>query len=443
MSMHNVRMVILNASLKHFSAENVPKSITPLHKALRMKNFEMIEMLVKKGADVNGMSFQLTPLLIACGSTIRGEWPLYDTKLRLQLEEDFIGRNSFNSKIVRFLLDHGAYMEMKNPKGRTALDQSCKFADLEIVQMLLNRGARIKKGGFTTLHCAIAGKHLDVIRMILETGINVNSRCKRKGTPLHYAIREIRGNCEEIIDILVEYGADVNLADKKMQTPLHLACLSDKIDMMRIQNSSNAGIIKRLLKLNANVNALDKRGKTPLHYALYNYILKIPFKFSYNDCEPDLKILVAFCAKMIAFNKKINEENEILLKNEPIDKIYKKYEEELKSMQRKVSNSLTYSFLDILKKDLDEVGGFIENEDVKKVLDGFDYRKEFPYYGDELEERILAAKNRRSLIDLGTCLFTKHVKEQNLPVEIVLKIFKFLNLKDFENFVNACFVKVP
>ena len=85
-------------------------------------------------------------------------------------------------------------------------------------------GANIKKEGFTTLH-AIIGQNPDVVRLFLQLGIDVKCRCEHNGTPLQYALKVIKQNCEEIVDVLLNYGADVNLADEEKATPLYLIFL--------------------------------------------------------------------------------------------------------------------------------------------------------------------------------------------------------------------------
>ena len=99
---------------------------------------------------------------------------------------------------------------------------------------------------FTTLHYAISGQNPDVVRLILESGINVNCRCEDNGTPLQYALKVIKQNCEEIVDVLLNYGADVNLADEEKTTPLHLVFLDCNTTNEILMNlTSKAGTIKR------------------------------------------------------------------------------------------------------------------------------------------------------------------------------------------------------
>ena len=78
-------------------------------------------------------------------------------------------------------------------------------------------------------------------------------------------------------------------------------------------------------------------------------------------------------------------------------------------MRKKISSSLNLSFLDILKKDTYNLGRVFETEDFRKIFNEGEYKKEFPRYADECEERTLAGKRSRPVIDLGKNLFKKHV----------------------------------
>ena len=345
-------------------------------------------------------------------------------------------------------LDYQLYIIVKSQSETSALDLSCKLGNLDIVKILLSRGANIKKEEFTTLHYAIIGQNPDVVRLFLQLGIDVNCRCEHNGTPLQYALKVIKQNCEEIVDVLLNYGADVNLADEEKATPLHLVFPDCNTTNETLMNStSKAGIIKRLLKFHPNVNAVDERGCTPIFKAQARYIIWENFAAEYglnvneNPFKPDLEILIAFCTKMIEFNKEISIDNKQLLEDASTNKIYEECKVELKNMRKKITSSLNLSFLDILKKDTYNLGRVFETEDFRKIFTEGEYKKEFPHYADECEERILAAQRSRPVIDLGINLFKKDVYD--VPFLALLQIFGFLNLKDVDNFVDACSFKVP
>ena len=66
----------------------------------------------------------------------------------------------------------------------------------------------------------IGRSHIEVVRLLVENGAEVNDRDKYDRTPLHRAAGE--GHIE-VVRFLVENGAEVNYRDKNYQTPLHRA----------------------------------------------------------------------------------------------------------------------------------------------------------------------------------------------------------------------------
>ena len=93
--------------------------------------------------------------------------------------------------------------------------------------------------------------HIDVARLLLEHGFDVNGldRCCR--TPLHIASQQ--GHTS----FLLERGVDVNAKDKSCSTALHLA----------LQERRGVELARLLLEHGADVEVVDDRGRTPLEVA--------------------------------------------------------------------------------------------------------------------------------------------------------------------------------
>jgi ankyrin repeat protein len=84
--------------------------------------------------------------------------------------------------------------------------------------------------GATALHEAIFSCNLEIIRLLLDYGFDVNAVVPLNGyTPLHYAVWL---NRPEAVKILLEYKADKTIKDKKGQTPIEKANKEGKRELL-------------------------------------------------------------------------------------------------------------------------------------------------------------------------------------------------------------------
>ena len=110
---------------------------------------------------------------------------------------------------------------------------------------------------------AIDKEKIDVVRELLDSGIDPNKRPVPEGIPLegayplHLAI--VKGN-NEIVQILLASGAQLDLEAKNKDeaTPLHWAAFFGQTDMVSL-----------LIQSGAPMNVLDANNNTPLDAAVY------------------------------------------------------------------------------------------------------------------------------------------------------------------------------
>ena len=113
---------------------------------------------------------------------------------------------------------------------------------------------KIGKVFLPSMHIAAAYDNLPAVRALLESGEDVNKREPKLGhTALYWAIYFDR---PVILKVLIETGADVNAQDSNGATPLTLAAQED-----------NPMIVMELIKAGADVNLTRHDGATPLHLA--------------------------------------------------------------------------------------------------------------------------------------------------------------------------------
>ena len=98
------------------------------------------------------------------------------------------------------------------------------LALLSTAALVCNAQEKAKRNdGDTPLHRA---GNLEVVKLLVAQGADVNAKNKDERTPLHEMLWRERGNASntlEIVKFLVSNGADVNAQERYGYTPLHLA----------------------------------------------------------------------------------------------------------------------------------------------------------------------------------------------------------------------------
>lgn len=159
---------------------------------------------------------------------------------------------------------------------------ACRAGNLEIVRGLLEAGVDVNlRGGvneLTPLHVAVEQSHPAIVAYLLARGADVHARDRRLNVPLHAA------QSREVAQLLITQGAEVNAQNDFGETPLfqqrdpqmvalllengaevNRACNSGETPLHRVLAS--AEIVALLVAHGADVNAATRKGATPLHYA--------------------------------------------------------------------------------------------------------------------------------------------------------------------------------
>ena len=131
------------------------------------------------------------------------------------------------------LLDDPASVAAFSPDGFTALHLAAFFGKAEAAKMLLDHGARVDvytRNPFANqpLHAAAAGRHVEVCRILLAAGADVNATQHGGFTPLHESAQH--GDVE-MTELFLSAEADPRLTTDAGDTAADLAEAAGHADL--------------------------------------------------------------------------------------------------------------------------------------------------------------------------------------------------------------------
>jgi ankyrin repeat protein len=263
-------------------------SKTALHLAVENNHYQVIEFLIKLGADVNapGRELGMTPLhraatkgladaadcLISNGANIDAKNKNGGTPLR-----EAVMWSRLN--VAKLLIEKGADVNIKDNDGEIALNMAIRTLSggpkpsglrgpdhtlmgdqkyrRDIALLLINKGSDVNakyKAGTYPLHIAVLKGQLEIAKLLLSKGAEINKNNDGdEATPLHIAAQH---NKIDIVNLLLANGADVHAKAAKGYTPLHVAA-----------EWGHIYVVERLLGAGADSNIKETRGFTPLKLA--------------------------------------------------------------------------------------------------------------------------------------------------------------------------------
>ena len=105
---------------------------------------------------------------------------------------------------------HQKKIEYNEIYGNTLLE-ACRLGDLDVVQVLIRRGADVETRDEdmkrSALHLAAFCGYVDVVKVLIQKGADVNAVDEDKETALHWAAKNGRA---DVVKVLIQKGADVN-----------------------------------------------------------------------------------------------------------------------------------------------------------------------------------------------------------------------------------------
>ncbi|GFX74022.1 ankyrin-1 [Trichonephila clavipes] len=271
--------------------------LTPLQFAVQNNDFEMAQVLINNGAEIDADSDSgLTPLCLAVRNNNKEI-----VKILLKYGADINAKKSLPlSSAILFGLNNIAAILLENEEtdihyrgidGNSLLHIASKQGNCFIVETLLARGADANaitlQNGISPLHCAADAGYVEIVKILLKSKAKINAVSNDGLTPLHLAA--LKGHTS-VVKLLLENEANAKITDNENRNSVEIAVANGNVEVAKfllqekifhINDKGNCGfsllhiaaqegnlnVVKYLIDHGADVNSENDAGSKPIHIA--------------------------------------------------------------------------------------------------------------------------------------------------------------------------------
>ncbi|XP_046808710.1 transient receptor potential cation channel subfamily A member 1 isoform X1 [Lucilia cuprina] len=217
------------------------QKMTPLHCASMFDHPDIVEFLVKEGADINALDKEhRSPLLLAAS---RSGWKTVHLLIRLGANISI--KDGCSRNVLHLVIMNGGRLQ-------EFAEEVSKTQSKEQLEQLLNEK---DNSGCSPLHYASRDGHIRSLENLIQLGACINLKNNNNESPLHFAARYGRYNTvKQLLDS--EKGSFIiNESDGEGLTPLHIA-----------SQQGHTRVVQLLLNRGALLHR-DHNGRNPLQLA--------------------------------------------------------------------------------------------------------------------------------------------------------------------------------
>ncbi|XP_059621039.1 ankyrin repeat and KH domain-containing protein mask isoform X3 [Phlebotomus argentipes] len=283
---------VVEALLKYgaeMEAQSERTKDTPLSLACSGGRYEVVELLLNIGANkehrnvsdytplslaASGGYVNIIKLLLSHGAEINSR-----TGSKLGISPLMLAAMNGHTQAVKLLLDMGSDINAQIETNRnTALTLACFQGRHEVVNLLLERKANVEhraKTGLTPLMEAASGGYIEVGRVLLDKGADVNAAPVPSSRDTALTIAADKGHVK-FVELLLYRGAAVEVKNKKGNSPLWLAANGGHLAVVEILYAHDADIDSQDNRKVSCLMAAFRKGHTKVVKWMVNHVTQFP-----------------------------------------------------------------------------------------------------------------------------------------------------------------------
>lgn len=214
--------------------------MSKLFDAVKDGNLEQLQTLIEAGADItekdndgrNALHYaalynrhKLISYLFSLSKNLHIHDKCDETPATYAVEYD-------HPKVLRALDAEGVVLDGVDSCGSSLLHEAIDNGRLLAAKQLLICGVdvNLQVDGITPLHSAISTKNIELVKLLLEHGADVNQAGYDNIAPLYYAASI---NQLDIVKLLLSRGAHIDRAVTDGATALGIAALNGYVDIVK------------------------------------------------------------------------------------------------------------------------------------------------------------------------------------------------------------------
>lgn len=196
--------------------------------------------------------------------SISSTQPQQDDKEKLLREIlDQVNNNNLNP-FIQAILTHKLDIDQMDSNGYTALHLAVWSLDIPSILILLDKAScpiDIKSSsGQTPLTLAVAKGYLEIMKLLIDRGADIECKDSLGITPIMTSVQNARLGA---FYVLLNLGADIHIKDRNGCGLVHWAAYKNQVLMLRV-----------LKNLGLDLEILDMSNMTPLHRAALSNAVK-------------------------------------------------------------------------------------------------------------------------------------------------------------------------